>query len=213
MGVGIRKHNRHCCLSFNPVTIHIDRFEDALRQVLFFWRRQLRRQEIQENREFFPFRTAVGKDRSEEAVGAGERLGKEKLGKLRARSPRSTIRSRRASVPRIFERRKLCSMSSMIPNQICRSPHGVDRRSRALEAEHAQGARSEVCSGSWPRENHSSSRSHARLIQTECRSRMKDSPRQQIRFFCCTWTSAFGVFTQPGSVWSIPASPSCARIG
>src|ERR1017187_5709925 len=51
----------------------------------------------------------------------------------------------------------------------------------------------------WPRlcENGSARRSGARLIQTECRWRMKDSPRRQVRFFCCVLTTVGSVFTQP----------------
>jgi hypothetical protein len=40
-----------------------------------------------------------------------------------------------------------------------------------------------VWSGSWSCENHSEGRPRARLIQTERRLRMKDSPRAQARFF------------------------------
>ena len=56
----------------------------------------------------------------------------------------------------------------------------------------------DVCCGSWLCENPSEGRPRARLIQTERRSRMKDSPRPQVRFFCCPQATASGVFTQPG---------------
>jgi hypothetical protein len=39
----------------------------------------------------------------------------------------------------------------------------------------------------------------ARLIRTECRSRMKALPMPQARFLCCAPTTAFRVFTQPGT--------------
>ena len=53
--------------------------------------------------------------------------------------------------------------------------------------------------GSWLCGNHSAGRSGARLIRIECRSRIKDSPRPQVRFFSCARTTASPVFTQPGS--------------
>src|ERR1039457_1471792 len=58
----------------------------------------------------------------------------------------------------------------------------------------------------WPRlcENGSARRSGARLIQTECRWRMKDSPRRQVRFFCCVLTTVGSVFTQPRPEADVP---------
>jgi hypothetical protein len=63
---------------------------------------------------------------------------------------------------------------------------------------------------SWPPENHSMGRLGKRLIQTGCRSRMKDLPRSPVRFVCCAVTTASSVFTQPGSN-SVIAVMSAAR--
>jgi hypothetical protein len=49
-----------------------------------------------------------------------------------------------------------------------------------------------------PRENHSAGHLRARLIQTGCHSRIKDSPRPRFRFYCCVRAKARSVFTQPG---------------
>jgi hypothetical protein len=49
-----------------------------------------------------------------------------------------------------------------------------------------------------PCENHSAGHLRARLIQTRRRSRIKDSPRQRVRFYCCVKAKASSVFTQPG---------------
>jgi hypothetical protein len=56
-----------------------------------------------------------------------------------------------------------------------------------------------VSLSSWLCQNHSAGRSSARLIRTEFRSRMKDSPRSEARFFCFAAATASSVFTQPGS--------------
>jgi hypothetical protein len=62
-------------------------------------------------------------------------------------------------------------------------------------------------------ENGSARRSGARLIQTECRWRMKDSPRRQVRFFCCVLTTVGSVFTQPSPKADIPRGTySAARL-
>src|SRR6266568_4820500 len=47
-----------------------------------------------------------------------------------------------------------------------------------------------------PCENHSAVHVGARLIQTARRSRIKDSPRLRLRFYCCVRTRASSVFTQ-----------------
>src|SRR6266571_2272509 len=38
----------------------------------------------------------------------------------------------------------------------------------------------------------------ARLIQTARRTRIKDSPKLRLRFYCCVRTTTSSVFTQPG---------------
>jgi hypothetical protein len=57
-----------------------------------------------------------------------------------------------------------------------------------------------------PCENHSAGHLGARLIQTERRPRIKDSPRMRLRFYCCARTTASSVFTQPR------AFPSCRGV-
>jgi len=57
-----------------------------------------------------------------------------------------------------------------------------------------------------PCENHFAGPLGARLIQTARRSRIKDSPRLRLRFYCCLRTKASSVFTQP-------APPPAVRPG
>ena len=52
--------------------------------------------------------------------------------------------------------------------------------------------------------------SGARLIRRECGSRMKNSPRPQVRFCCCALTTASNVFTREECV-QMPASPKTAQ--
>ena len=75
LGVGVGKLDLHRRLLLDPVAVHVDRFEDALRQVLLDRRRQLGDEEVQEDRELLPLGVRVRQDRGEEAVGAQERLG------------------------------------------------------------------------------------------------------------------------------------------
>src|SRR5262245_59879862 len=49
-------------------------------------------------------------------------------------------------------------------------------------------------------------------MRTGCRPRMKDSLRQQVRFFCCVPTNASRVFTQPGSFTSLWLLRSTIRM-
>jgi hypothetical protein len=63
--------------------------------------------------------------------------------------------------------------------------------------------RCDVRNGSWLCENPSAGRSDARLIQTECLSRMNDSPGSQVRFFSCPRSTAPNVFAQPGSISAV----------
>src|SRR5271168_1668318 len=46
-------------------------------------------------------------------------------------------------------------------------------------------------------ENHFVRYLRARLIQTACRTRIKDTPRLRLRFCCCVLTMGPNVFTQP----------------
>ena len=59
----------------DPVAVHVDRLEDALRQVLLHGRRELRDQEVQGDRALLPLLVVVAEDRGEERVGADEALG------------------------------------------------------------------------------------------------------------------------------------------
>ena len=75
LGVLVGQLHLHRRLLLDAVAVHVDGFEDALRQVFFLGGGQLGDQEIQEDRELLPSGVRVGQDRREEAVGAGERLG------------------------------------------------------------------------------------------------------------------------------------------
>ena len=75
LGVRVGKLDLHRRLLLDAVAVHVDRFEDALRQVLLDRRRQLGHQEGQEDRELLPLGIRVRQDRRQEAVGAQERLG------------------------------------------------------------------------------------------------------------------------------------------
>jgi len=58
----------------DPVAVHVDRLENALRQILFLRCRELGHQEIQEDRQLLPLGIGVRQDRGEKAVGADECL-------------------------------------------------------------------------------------------------------------------------------------------
>ncbi len=51
-----------------------------------------------------------------------------------------------------------------------------------------------------PCENHSAGHLRARLIQTGCSSRIKDSPRPRLRFYCYAQAKTPSVFTQPDPI-------------
>ena len=74
LGILIRQLNALRGLLLDPVAIHVDRFENALREVLLAWRRQLRDQEVEEDRELLPIRIREGQDGRDEGVGPGECL-------------------------------------------------------------------------------------------------------------------------------------------
>ncbi len=59
----------------DAVAVHVDRLEDALREVFLPGRGELRDEEVEEDRELFPAGVRVGEDRGEEAVGPAEGLG------------------------------------------------------------------------------------------------------------------------------------------
>ena len=62
-------------LLLDAVAVHVDGFEDALGEILLLRRRQLGRQQVEEDRELLPLGVAVRDHRREEAVGAAEHLG------------------------------------------------------------------------------------------------------------------------------------------
>jgi hypothetical protein len=56
------------------VTVHVDGFKDALREVLFLRRRQLGYDKSQENGQLFPVRIGLGQDRGEKSVASRQTL-------------------------------------------------------------------------------------------------------------------------------------------
>ena len=56
------------------------------------------------------------------------------------------------------------------------------------------------------------SESGARLIRADCQSRMKDSPKLQVRFLCCALTTIRSVFTQSGSFATKTRCPPHVRF-
>ena len=62
-------------LLFDPVAVHVDGLKDAAREVLFFRRRQLEDEEVEEDGEFLPLGVGVGQDGGQEFVGTQEGFG------------------------------------------------------------------------------------------------------------------------------------------
>jgi len=60
--LGIGQSDGHRGLLLGAVAVHVDGFEDAFREILFNGRRQLRDEEIQEDREFLPVLHAIRED-------------------------------------------------------------------------------------------------------------------------------------------------------
>jgi hypothetical protein len=71
----VGQRDLHRRLLLDAVAVHVDGFEDALGEVLLLRRRQLGRQQVEEDRELLPLGVAVGNHRREEIVGAAEHLG------------------------------------------------------------------------------------------------------------------------------------------
>jgi len=70
----IGKPDRQSGFHFNPVTIHIYWFKNSFGEILFFWSRQFRNQDVQENGQFLPINIRKWQERTKEIVGPDEGL-------------------------------------------------------------------------------------------------------------------------------------------
>ena len=53
----------HRRLLLNTITVHINRFENAFREIFLLWCRQLGHEEVQEDRQLLPFGVGIRQDR------------------------------------------------------------------------------------------------------------------------------------------------------